>query len=145
MQAQAVGDGTASLARSATPSPAQALTCASLMKLKRNTPPCCARLTPSPLKSCAPPSPHSGKSGYGLTSNALTAFLPLQPVGVIGDSRTCGYVAALRAVLASDFMTADEAELPYALLKKRAAHHPRSARPSGAWRVALPAQAACDD
>ena len=76
--------------------------------------------------------PHSGKSGYDLTSNALTAFLPLQPVGVIGDSRTCGYVAALRAVLASDFMTADGAELPYALLKKRAAHHPRSARPSGA-------------
>ncbi|WP_439650751.1 hypothetical protein [Ottowia massiliensis] len=41
-------------------------------------------------------------------------------------------MAALRAVLASDFMTADGAELPYALLKNRAAHHPRNARPSGA-------------
>ena len=89
--------------------------------------------------------PHSGKNGYDLASNALTAVLPFQSVGVMSDSRTCGYVTALRAVLASDFMTVDGAELPYALLKKRAAHPPRSARPSGAWRVALPAQAACDD
>ncbi|WP_428982760.1 hypothetical protein [Ottowia cancrivicina] len=28
----------------------------------------------------------------------------------MSDSRTCGYVAALRAVLASDFVTADRAE-----------------------------------
>ena len=32
-------------------------TCSSRAKSKRNTPPCCARLTPSPLKSCALPSP----------------------------------------------------------------------------------------
>jgi GMP synthase (glutamine-hydrolysing) len=53
---------------------------------------------------------------YGKVSQAFAVFLPVKSVGVMGDGRTYENVIALRAVETQDFMTANWAELPHALM-----------------------------
>ena len=65
--------------------------------------------------------PSDGRNWYDKTSQAFAVFLPVKSVGVMGDGRTYDHVVALRAVVTSDFMTADAADLPQALLKRAAA------------------------
>jgi len=55
---------------------------------------------------------------YTKTSQALSVFLPIKSVGVMGDKRQYDYVVALRAVKTIDFMTASVKEIPYKLLNK---------------------------
>ena len=48
----------------------------------------------------------------------FAALTNMQSVGVMGDFRTYDYAIALRAVLTSDFMTAEAARLPWEVLDK---------------------------
>ena len=45
-------------------------------------------------------------------------MLQVRSVGVMGDQRTYGYTAALRAVHSEDGMTADWVRLPYEVLER---------------------------
>lgn len=63
----------------------------------------------------------NGLKEYGLYDRvwqAGTMLLPVQSVGVMGDERTYEYVVALRAVTATDGMTADWAHLPNSFLSR---------------------------
>lgn len=48
----------------------------------------------------------------------FAALTNMRSVGVMGDERTYDYAVALRAVITSDFMTAEAAEIPYEVLSK---------------------------
>jgi GMP synthase (glutamine-hydrolysing) len=60
----------------------------------------------------------AGQTWYDAVSQAFAVFLPVRSVGVMGDGRTYEHAVALRAVQTTDFMTADWAPLPHALLAR---------------------------
>jgi GMP synthase (glutamine-hydrolysing) len=59
-----------------------------------------------------------GQSWYDAVAQAFAVFLPIRSVGVMGDGRTYEHAIALRAVQTTDFMTADWAPLPHALIAR---------------------------
>jgi GMP synthase (glutamine-hydrolysing) len=59
-----------------------------------------------------------GEPWYDRVSQAFAVFLPIRSVGVMGDGRTYEHAIALRAVQTTDFMTADWAPLPHALIAR---------------------------
>ena len=54
----------------------------------------------------------------GSISQYYAALTNMQTVGVMGDFRTYDYAVALRAVITSDFMTAEAAHLPWDVLER---------------------------
>ena len=48
----------------------------------------------------------------------FAALTNMRSVGVMGDERTYDYAVALRAVITSDFMTAEAAEIPFDVLSR---------------------------
>ncbi|MEO1496735.1 MAG: glutamine-hydrolyzing GMP synthase [Planctomycetota bacterium] len=55
---------------------------------------------------------------YRKTSQSFAVLLPVQSVGVMGDSRTYENAIAVRSVNTDDFMTADWSHLPHDLLSR---------------------------
>ena len=53
---------------------------------------------------------------YERVAQAFAVYLPVKSVGVVGDARRHEHVIALRAVVTTDFMTANWAELPHDLI-----------------------------
>ena len=53
-----------------------------------------------------------------MPSQYFAVLTDLRSVGVMGDARTYGFTAALRAVTTEDFMTAEWTRLPYEVLER---------------------------
>ncbi len=74
------------------------------------------------------------KSGqYDKIWQAFAALLPVKAVGVMGDSRSYGYIITLRAVTSVDGMTADWAKIPNDVLERTASRIVKNVR--GVTRV----------
>ncbi len=59
----------------------------------------------------------NGKDAPWMPNQYFTALTNMRSVGVMGDERTYDYAVALRAVKTIDFMTAESAEIPFAVLQ----------------------------
>ena len=59
-----------------------------------------------------------GEDTSWMPNQYFAALTNMRSVGVMGDFRTYDYAVALRAVKTIDFMTAESAEIPYAVLNK---------------------------
>ena len=59
-----------------------------------------------------------GEDPSWMPNQYFAALTNMRSVGVMGDFRTYDYAVALRAVKTIDFMTAESAEIPYAVLNK---------------------------
>ena len=58
-----------------------------------------------------------GENPKWLPNQYFAALTNMRSVGVMGDERTYDYAVALRAVNTIDFMTAEAAEIPFAVLQ----------------------------
>jgi len=58
-----------------------------------------------------------GKEPNWMPNQYFAALTNMRSVGVMGDERTYDYAVALRAVRTIDFMTAESAEIPFAVLQ----------------------------
>ena len=59
----------------------------------------------------------NGKDAPWMPNQYFAALTNMRSVGVMGDERTYDYAVALRAVTTVDFMTAESAEIPFAVLQ----------------------------
>ena len=68
-------------------------------------------------KAAAEYEKENGKAPAWMPNQYFAALTNMRSVGVMGDERTYDYAVALRAVNTIDFMTAESAEIPFAVLQ----------------------------
>ena len=68
-------------------------------------------------KAAASYKAENGKEAPWMPNQYFAALTNMRSVGVMGDERTYDYAVAIRAVRTVDFMTAEAAEIPFAVLQ----------------------------
>ena len=68
-------------------------------------------------KAAASYKAENGKEAPWMPNQYFAALTNMRSVGVMGDERTYDYAVAVRAVRTVDFMTAEAAEIPFAVLQ----------------------------